>query len=275
MKKNVVIFGSNGMLGRYVKNYFNMRDEYNIVEMTRQTYDVESNNRKILRLLLNVSCRKRDIVINCVGLIPQRDTDNDYRKYFRVNTMFPYLLNSVCHELNLYFFHITTDCVFSGIAGQYNEHSPCSAKDIYGLSKYLGEPFDACIIRTSIIGQDKENKSLMSWLMSKNNGHVCGYVNHFWNGVTCLEVAKTIYKLLEDDDVWKGVVHLYSPKVYDKCRLLEAINHVYNLNVTIHKVEHENRIDRTLTSLFGGPKPSGILNQIYELKEFDDLYPIK
>ena len=51
--------------------------------------------------------------------------------------------------------HVTTDCVFSGKDGNYNENSIHDETNDYGISKSLGELCDTTIIRTSIIGENK------------------------------------------------------------------------------------------------------------------------
>jgi dTDP-4-dehydrorhamnose reductase len=113
--------------------------------------------------------------------------------------------------------HITTDCVFSGRGGRYDENSLHDCLDDYGKSKSLGENQNLTIIRTSIIGEEKTNKkSLLEWVKSQKNNLIFGYTNHFWNGVTCLEMSKFIFTLIKEQNYWKGVQHVYSPDIVSK-----------------------------------------------------------
>jgi hypothetical protein len=50
---------------------------------------------------------------------------------------------------------------------------------------------DQTIIITSIIGEENFNKlSLIEFIKSRKNNTINGYINHHWNGVTCLQLAK-------------------------------------------------------------------------------------
>ena len=57
-------------------------------------------------------------------------------------------------ELNSYFIHVSTDYVFDGLIGNYNENSTPNPVNYYGLSKLIGDVFaqsyrKSLIIRTS------------------------------------------------------------------------------------------------------------------------------
>ena len=72
----IILFGSTGMLGRYVYNV--LHREFEIKCITREDFDIETNNWDLLfSILANVE--KNDIIINCAGAIPQKTPD--IRKY--------------------------------------------------------------------------------------------------------------------------------------------------------------------------------------------------
>ena len=166
--------------------------------------------------------------------------------------------------------HITTDCVFSGKDGNYNENSIQDEINDYGLSKSLGELCNATIIRTSIIGEEINNKrSLLEWVKSNKNKEINGFNNHYWNGVTCLELSKIIYQIINKQLFWDGVRHIYSPNSVSKYELVSLINTIYNLNIKINKINTNETVDKTITSnkeiIFNIPDLS---IQIQELKNY-------
>ena len=166
--------------------------------------------------------------------------------------------------------HITTDCVFSGINGKYDELSIHDSKEIYGISKSLGEVDQVTIIRTSIIGEEIRNKySLLEWIKSNKGKEINGYVNHFWNGVTCLELAKVIEYMIRNNYFWKGVRHIYSPEIVSKYELITMINEIYELDIKLHKCETE-KCDRSLMSIYDILmfKIKPLREQIRELRYF-------
>ena len=258
----ILLFGSNGMLGRYFLTFLSQFHE--VVPITRKEYDANTQNIQDLDNLVK-TYGTETVIINCVGVIPQRGG----KDYIRVNSEFPHLLNAVAKRYGCEFIHVTTDCVFNGSKGQYDENDAHTETGIYGHSKSLGEPGNATVIRTSIIGEEVENKkSLLEWVKSQNGTTINGFVNHFWNGVTCLQLAKIVNKIITEDLYWHGVRHIFSPVSVSKFQLVEMIGDVYKLDITINPVSAVFS-DKTLTSIYKNICTIPPLEeQIKELKTF-------
>ena len=220
----VILFGANGMLGRYVKKYLESKD-IKVIPVTREQCDCNQEKREIridIASLLdfNLSLLKEYTMVNCAGIIKSRQ-DISMSEYIRTNSLFPHVLQEIAEEYDSKLIHITTDCVFSGTKDVlrndkyytgYTEFDFPDCTDVYGKTKSLGEPEKACVIRTSIIGEELNTKrSLVEWVKSNKDGEVNGYYNHFWNGVTCLELSKIIYKLIKTEYYWYGVRHIFTP----------------------------------------------------------------
>lgn len=267
--KKILVFGSAGMLGRYVKKYFENYSNYQVISIDRTIIDVESITHETLTnyLLLYSGA----IVINCIGKIPQRG-DNNLGKYIQVNSIFPHILAHCCITTKCKLIHVTTDCVFSGNRGKYNENDIHDETNIYGVSKSKGEPDICCCIRTSIIGEEIFNKkSLLEWIKSNYGNTIHGYPNHYWNGITCLQLAIIIQEIISRDIFWKGVRHIYSPEIISKLDIINHVNKIYELNITIEKKETDV-IDKSLTSIY--PQLFDIPTfpyQISQLKKFSSI----
>lgn len=261
----IFIFGSNGMLGNYVKSYLSQHYEI-IYNLTRNNYDLSKLNIHSLEdLLINKTLEKDDVVINCAGVIPQASKQRSVNSklYFTVNSLFPVILSQLCDKYGAKMIHITTDCVFSGKDGQYNELSVHDETNDYGMSKSLGELCNATIIRTSIIGEELTNKrSLLEWVKSNKSKEINGFTNHFWNGVTCLQLVKIIHKIINKNLYWLGVRHVFSPRSVSKFELISLINEVYNLEIKVNPFETE-KVNKTLTTIY---ETNGLFN-IPDLKE--------
>lgn len=250
----IYIFGSNGMLGNYIKLYLRQQKE-SVVCFTRNDLDVATvTYDKLHQLFANYIINEGDIIINCVGIIPQSKDINDtsIRSYFFINSLFPNMLSTVALQYKMKFLHITTDCVFSGSKGKYLETDQHDETSVYGVSKSLGElSYNATIIRTSIIGEEHKNKySLLEWVKSYSGETINGFKNHYWNGVTCLQLAKIIDKIIKEDIWWQGVRHIFSPQSVTKCRLVEIINQEYRLENTINPIVTDTTIDKTLDTIY-------------------------
>lgn len=266
----ILIFGSNGMLGRYVYLFLtaNLKDKFNIVALTRKDFDILNDTFENLNLLIQ-KFGDNNIVVNCAGIIPQRCNLNNFKDFIKVNSLFPHKLNEYCKLVNNKFIHITTDCVFNGLKGKYTELDLHSETNIYGVSKSLGEPDDACVIRTSIIGHELFNKcSLLEWIISKNKSEINGFVNHYWNGVTCLTLAKIICQIIDKNLYWHGKRHIFSPDTLSKYEICLLVNEIYNLDLKINKFGTD-KIDKSLSSIYKNDfEIKSIKDQIIELHSF-------
>lgn len=266
----ILLFGANGMLGNYVNKY--LLNFLKIVQINRIDYDLSLLNIITLEnLLITKNLEKDDIVINCAGVIPQSSKERSLnsRLYFTVNSIFPVILSQICDKIGAKMIHITTDCVFSGKDGNYNENSVHDETNDYGMSKSLGELCNATIIRTSIIGEELTNKrSLLEWVKSNRGKEINGFIQHYWNGVTCLELAKIIYKIVKDNLYWSGVRHIFSPRSVSKYELVSMINEIYNLNIKVIPYETE-KVDKTITTTYD---TNNLFNVQDLKKQINDIY---
>lgn len=174
-----------------------------------------------------------DVVVNCSGMINRRQQiDNADAVFLRVNSLFPRLLADGCAVAGARLIHITTDCVYDGKRGQYDEVVPHDATDLYGMSKSLGEPRNAMLLRTSIIGPERQNfYSLLCWVLAQV-GEVNGFTNHWWNGVTTLELARLVGRILTEDRYVEGLFHVYGEDL-TKFELVGKIAAAYGHNLQI------------------------------------------
>ena len=116
---------------------------------------------------------KPEVVINCVGLIKQRDEASDEALTLRVNAEFPHHLAKHCGKAGARLIHFSTDCVFAGTKGNYTESDPSDAADLYGQSKHQGEVADAhsATLRPSVIGHElATNLALQNFPFTRTTG---------------------------------------------------------------------------------------------------------
>jgi dTDP-4-dehydrorhamnose reductase len=253
---NIIILGSNGMLGNYVYTYLSKYTRHNITPIIRQQFDITIDNIDILKNLII----EGNVIINCIGLIPHAGI-RDSKLYIKVNSIFPNMLSILCSELGIKLIHITTDCVFTGIKGNYIESDFHDETSLYGVSKSLGEHENSTVIRTSIIGEEKyHKKSLIEWVKKNKGKNIDGYDNHYWNGVTCLELSKIIANIIDTNKFWIGVRHIFSPTSLSKYELIKLINYTYKLNLTIKKYNTNNTVNRVLNTQY---------QQIFNIKELN------
>lgn len=260
------------MLGRYVAKFFQQYHE--VIELNRNVIDAAIISTENLELKLSIwGLAKDDVIINCMGTIkPQVATHGELHTII-VNSVFPRILANIAEKHGAQLIHPTTDCVFSGKRGLYTEMDEFDANDLYGISKAMGEPPNATCIRTSIIGEEVgQARSLVEWIKSSEHQTVNGYINHHWNGMTCLQFAKCCRFIIDANLYWNGVRHL-SSNITDKMKLVEMISDIYGLNVTVNPYGSTG-CDRTLATIYPLNEkiyiPS-LFEQIMEMKRFSNI----
>lgn len=267
----IYLFGSTGMLGNYLRLVLS-KHGFELKCITRYDYDILINNFDKLEEITN-TLNDKDIVINCVGLIPQKTLSNEYKKFIKVNVLFPLKLEEFIKSRGAKLIHISTNCVFDGKKGNYTELDIPNDKSIYGVSKFMGEPKKSTIIRTSIIGHELfVKKSLLEWIISKKNGIINGYDNHYWNGITCLTLANIVKEIITKNNFWIGVRHIFSEDVISKYQFCCMINKIYNLNIDIIKYKTEYNGNKTLNTVYNNNSSfniDSIETQIIQQKQFE------
>jgi dTDP-4-dehydrorhamnose reductase len=245
----VLILGSTGMLGNAVGKHFLNNSDYE-THLSYRNFDVTYGTNKVYFDALKTSLEhlpKVDYIINCIGVIKPH-IENDRAISIKINSLFPYELADYCERKQTKLIHITTDCVFSGKDGNYDEDTPHDCIDFYGKSKSLGEPKNCMVLRTSIIGEEiHHNSSLIEWVKSMKGEKANGFINHWWNGVTTGEYAQACEKIIQKGMHEHGLFHLHSNAI-DKYTLLTLLSERFNLNLDITPHEFHTPCDRTLQS---------------------------
>jgi len=203
-----------------------------------------------------------DHVINAIGVTIPFSLREPALTFF-INGALPHILARTFGEKLI---HITTDCVYSGKEGfPYQENSPKSPADLYGLSKSLGEPTDCLTIRTSIIGRELDGfTGLLEWFLQQSGKTITGFSEHYWNGITAKQFGILCDQIMQSLDVFprRGVYHVFST-VVSKYEMLLAFQRKYGVSCTI-KADKENRLNRTITS-------AKELNKMLNIPSFTEL----
>jgi dTDP-4-dehydrorhamnose reductase len=248
----VLLLGATGMLGSAVYAVLNKK------------YDLVLGIRKVEKADL---LKKRFGEAERAKIVPF-DAAQIYREYaakkgfpseylaalrdpamtFFVNGALPHILAERFGERLI---HITTDCVYNGKDSfPYDENSPKTPTDLYGLSKSMGEPASCLTIRTSIIGLELDGYTgLLEWFLQQRGKTITGFAQHYWNGITTQQFGKLCDQIMESPEAYprRGVYHVYST-VVSKYEMLLAFQRKFNVPCTI-QADTENKLNRTMTTV--------------------------
>ena len=223
LKPKLLILGSNGMLGHMVKKHL------------EQSYEIESIEHRwpSAEFKLAIQSSSSDVLINCVGAIPQRTKD------FLINWELPIWLDQ---NFNGNIIHPGTDCEMDG--------------DNYGISKRKAADWiiengsRTKMIKASIIGPELHGSaSFLYWFLSNEDGSKTnGYSNHMWNGITTYYWAMFSEKLIDNWDDYSTRTTLSSANCISKYEMCVIFNRVYDRNIIVNTFETPVAIDKCLES---------------------------
>lgn len=188
-----------------------------------------------------------DFIVNCVGVIKQRDASKSAIPSITLNALLPHKLAEFADDWNGRVIHFSTDCVFSGNKGMYTEDDPSDAEDLYGKSKYLGEVSadNALTLRTSIIGRElSQFRSLLEWFLAQCGKTISGFNKAIFSGVTTNYISDLAGRIISDHPTLHGLYQITSPPV-SKYDLLCHLRDAYHLNVEILPSSNE-AVDRSM-----------------------------
>lgn len=229
------------ILGTYSKNLFYKEKKIeNFFE-----FDVLKDN-KIFDFILN---QNPNIVINCLGITKHYQDRFSEKEFMHVNYHFVEQLSKLSQTKNFKLIHISTDCVFNGLDGNYSELDVPNATDIYGKSKIYSEKIynNNLVLRTSTVGRELGTKNgLLEWFLSRNN-YCDGYVNAFFSGITNVELGMIIQNHVFPNLQINGLFNISAEKI-NKYSLLKIFSDHFKKDIDI-KVFKNFTVDRSLNSL--------------------------
>ena len=176
-----------------------------------------------------------DYIVNCVGIVKQRQEARMAIPSISINSLLPHKLADFAEKWGGRVIHPSTDCVFDGKVGGYTESDESSADDLYGKSKYLGELHcdNGLTLRTSIIGRElADHRSLLDWFLTQKGKTVRGYRRVIYSGVTTNQLAEVVTEVILKFPTIHGLYQVVSEPI-SKYELLCKIRDGFKLEVNI------------------------------------------
>lgn len=242
----VLVLGSSGMLGHVMLRVLSEQNGFTVFGTLRSPNLTLKKLAPRAQLLHGIHADQVDsltvafvqsrpqVVINCVGLVKQLSHAGDPLEAIPINGLLPHRLAKLCELVDARLVHISTDCVFSGVQGNYRESDSPDAQDLYGRSKLIGEVDDpnAIVLRTSIIGHELSGgHGLVEWFLSQTES-VKGYTDAIFSGLPTYELSRVVRDWVIPDTQLHGLYHVAAAPIA-KYELLRLVNNVYEKNCHI------------------------------------------
>jgi len=257
----ILVIGGSGMLGHKlvqilgsqfdvwttIRAAYSDVERFGIFDPARVIAGVDLTNSNSVPSAIRAA--NPEVVINAAGLIKQVPESADSVLMLKINSIFPQALAELAIEHGFRLITVSTDCVFNGKRGNYSELDKPDAKDLYGVSKRLGElNYPNCLtLRTSIIGRELHNRhALVEWFLDNRGETVNGYAKAIYSGFPTFVLAQILLKIVSDHPKLQGTYHVSSDPI-NKFELLNLLNEYYCAGVRIERSD-DVVIDRSLDS---------------------------
>ncbi len=258
----VLVIGGDGMAGHMLLRYLAARTAYEVFYTTEPGKTdgwrpwplpgaglcLDASDSVMVEKL--VAAVRPDLIVNTLGIMYDAARQRELEA-FRINGLLPHQLAELADRLQARLIQISTDSVFLGERGRYEERHLPDGTTAYARTKALGEVVRAphLTIRTSLIGPElqEEGGGLLSWFL-RQQGEIRGFVRVPWNGVTTLELARFIHYAAERGGLLSGIVHLTAAETVSKYELLERLKRIFDKRDVRIRPDDTVALDRTLCS---------------------------
>ena len=258
--KKILITGSTGQLGNSLGKVFKSR--YDLVSTSRTKPNLNTNyflditNSLLVKDM--VSAISPDIIINLAALTNVDLCESNPDLAHAIN------FQGVKNLVNVFkgpIIHLSSDYVFDGKLGQYNENDITNPINVYGVTKYKAEKFllekskGSLVIRTNVLYdyQSKAKSSFLNWVVdSLKRGEKIKVVDDQFNNPTWTDSISVVIDRAIKADL-NGLIHWGDFDWISRYDFANKIADKFNLqNNLIEPIKTEELNQVALRPLNGG-----------------------
>ncbi|MFD2161047.1 SDR family oxidoreductase [Paradesertivirga mongoliensis] len=256
--KKILVTGSNGLLGQTLSSLILSTGRAHLIASSRGAdrfntpgdyvyLDLDITDKE--KLYSSISLHKPDVIINTAAVTNVDVCHHERDLCWQLNVTAVQNLVSICEDKNIHLIHISTDFVFDGKAGPYNEDALPNPVSYYGQSKYEAEQivrrssYDWTILRTILVYGVTPNMSrsnIVLWAKSAlEKGEDIKVVNDQWRMPTlALDLAEAC--LLAAERKATGIFHISGMDMMSVYDIVRAVADFWSLDKShIHPISSE------------------------------------
>ncbi len=241
----ILLIGSKGQLGTsFVKVL--RETSYDFIALDIPEFDL--TDKEIVKN--TISEIKPNILINCSAYTDVAKAEDETEKAIQLNGTALKYLSEICNEYDILLCHFSTDYIFDGESKiPYKEPDEANPKNIYGLSKYIGEKIiqNYCnkylIIRTAaLFGTNlfEANSNIIEKFIQLGESYLTLSVveDEFTSPTFSDNLAEQTMKIIEHN--LTGIFHATSEGYCNWYDLAEHIFSKKNISTNLGKVASKN-----------------------------------
>jgi len=283
--KKLLVTGSNGLLGQKITDAVLDKNgglfEYVATSRGPNRYpfhkdyiyvDLDITDHEQVSKVINQY--KPDVIINTAAMANVDACERDAEGSYQINVAAVANLLQICETKGIHLIHLSTDFVFDGEEGPYEESDPTNPLSVYGKHKVEAEKLlqaAICpwsIVRTILvygIVADLSRSNIVLWAKEAlENGREIKVVNDQWRMPTLAEdLAKACLEIA--DRRAEGVYHISGKDLFSICEIVEAVVEHYHLDGTFICKEKSSALQQDAVR----PKRTGfILEKAYDKLDY-------
>lgn len=224
--KKILIIG-NGFLGKTISQIAKTKN-FEVFEASR-TKKIPIDIRKIESVENVIKKKNPDIIINCAALTDIEEIEKDSNNAFKVNSHGAQNIATISKKYSKKFIQISTDSVFDGKTGNYNEKDIPNPINQYSKSKLKGEQLvlkdnsDAIVVRTNFFGYNDEGNFLFNWIYKnlKEGKTIKAFDDIIFNPLEINNLAELLIELSLTE--FKGIINLSGNQIFSKYEFIKKI----------------------------------------------------
>jgi dTDP-4-dehydrorhamnose reductase len=231
MKKRILLTGSNGLLGQKLVDLLIQQEGIDLTATARgenrlpysDGYTYQSMDITDRQQLLDVISEVRpDVVIHTAAMTDVDKCELQKDACWAQNVQAVEYLVEACRASDTFLLHVSTDFIFDGTAGPYDETAEGNPISFYGWSKYAAEKVVIhsdlrwAIARTVLvygIAHDMSRSNIILWVKkSLEDGKNIKVVTDQWRSPTLAEDLATGCYLIADKEA-EGIFNISGKEV--------------------------------------------------------------
>jgi dTDP-4-dehydrorhamnose reductase len=252
LPNRVLITGANGLLGQALVERLALDTDDEIVATARDEtprypsapcdyhpMDVTAPDA-VEAVLKDV---EPDVIVNCAAVSDVTECENDRNRAWAVNARAVKRLAKHCDRLGAHLIQVSTDFVFNGQTGPYDETARPDPVNYYGRTKLAGENAlrevglsDWTLVRTVLLygtARQLRRSNVVQWMIeSLAQGETVHVVTDQWRTPTYVDdLADGIARIIDRDAT--GIYHLSGQDMVTIHELAETVADVFGFDASL------------------------------------------
>ena len=277
--KKIFVTGANGVLGQAIVSLFTRESNYQLVLSSVEDKPFLEYGHPYVQLDITDKERVKetivhhspDVVINCAAYTEVDKCETERELCWKLNVDGVKNLIIASRKTESKIVHYSTDYIFDGKSGPYDEDATPNPISFYGRSKLASENalttsgVDYCIIRTMVLFGIGNNikKNFALWLVEtlKRNQPVTIVTDQIGNATISDDLAYGTYKIIEKNR--SGMYHIAGKDIISRFDFTLKLCEVFGFNKSL--------VSPIYTKDLNQPAPRPLNSGLIVLKAESDL----